>query len=314
MMMRCSGLHFVANLKLLVLGLEVLIYSMPNLKKNLVLTVLLLALITSIFAYSGVAQNTLVDAVIIIHAKGSFKDRGNKQWLESGISGKSQFNFMETNRTASAVFLLDSSRNVRLELNISENMIYYSDTKTTRAALYPIVNYQRGANGNYYRIRSSQKCLQAVELEGGVFSAELMNCSSSASQQWNIVEHNNVGVTTYRMRNLLTQIRQKNLCLSGAAVRAIVTMNECDTTDAQRWVNLKLNSPSTSFSNIRTLAVTDSQCLGIQNSTDGAPRFRQDEDGILLRDTEFSRLRIAFCDERNDSGNDNNPRWAIQPL
>jgi hypothetical protein len=143
---------------------------MTNLKKNLAFTVLFLALMTSIFTYSGVAQNTLVDAVIVIHAKGSFKDKGNKQWLESGISGKSRFNFMETNRTTNAIFLLDSSRNVRLELNINENMIYYSDTKTTRAALYPIVNYQRGTSGNYYRIRSSQKCLQAVELEGGIFA------------------------------------------------------------------------------------------------------------------------------------------------
>jgi hypothetical protein len=141
-----------------------------------------------------------------------------------------------------------------------------------------------------------------------------MDCSNSASQQWNIVERNIAGVTTYRMRNLLTQIRQKNLCLSGAAVRAVVTMNECDTTDPQSWVNLKLNSPSTGFSNIRTLAVTDSHCLGIQYSTNGAPRFCQDEDGGLLRDIEFSRLRIAFCDERNDSGNNNNPLWAIQPL
>ena len=295
-----------------VLTRVMLIYCMTNIRKKSVLAVLFLTLMFCVFGYSGIAQNAS-SASAVIHAKGVFRDKGNKQWQESSVNGKSRFNFVETSRSNNAVFLFDSSRNVKIELNVVEQMIYYSDTNNTRVALYPIVLYLTSGNSNYYRIRSGQKCLQAVELEGRGFSPELMDCTLSASQQWNILERNIGGITSYRLRNLLTQMRQTDLCLTAAALRTPVTMNRCDTSDPQRWVNLKLNT-STSFTNVRTLAVSDTICLGTQYSTDGAPRYRQDEDGILQRDTEFRTLLMAYCDERSPSGNSNNAAWAIQLL
>jgi hypothetical protein len=261
---------------------------------------------------SGVAQNFLFDSVVVIHSKGVFKDRGNKQWIETGINGKSSFNFVETSRNTNAVFLLDSSRNVRIELNSAEKTVYYSDSSRTRVALYSIVVSFNGSNGKYYRVRSGSKCLQAVELEGGGLSPELMPCSLSASQQWNILERNIGGATTYRWRNLLSQMRGSNLCLLGLAVRTDVRFAVCDTSDAQRWLNLRFTGSG--LSNIRTLAVGDNVCLGYGYSTQGAPRFRRDEDGVLQRDTEFYIPKLAYCEERSDTGNTNNPLWAFQPL
>jgi hypothetical protein len=250
---------------------------------------------------------------VVIHGKGVFKDRGNKQWTETGANGKSRFNFVETSRTGSAIFLLDSSRNVRLELGIGENMIYYSDSSRTRVALYPIVLSLSGSSTNYYRVRSGgNKCLQAVELEGGGLSPELMDCSLSASQQWNILERTLNGVTTYRWRNLLSQMRGKDLCLSGSVVQSNVGFAACDTSNAQRWVNLRFTGSG--LTNIRTLAVGDNVCLGFAYSTQGAPRYRQDEDGIVQKDIEFRPIRLGYCEERNDSSNTNNPLWAFQPL
>ncbi len=285
---------------------------MATFKKNTVLLVFFLTLMVCVFGYSGVAQTNATDAKVVMHAKGIFRDRGNKQWQESGVSGKNVFNFVETSRNASAVFLLDSSRNVRIELNVTEQMIYYSDSKTTRAALYPIVNYLTVNTGNLYRIRIEGKCLQAVELEGGVFSPELMSCTLSTSQQWNILERNFNGVTSYRLRSVLTQIRRPELCLTGKNVNQTVTLNRCDTSDAQRWVNLRLNT-STTFTDVRTLAVSNNICLGTRYSTQGAPRFRLDEDGNVTQDVEFTTLFMPYCEERPTSGT-NNARWGIQLL
>ena len=284
-----------------------LLYGM----KNTVLVVFFLVFLLASMR-SGVAQDAVLDANVVIHSKGVFKDRGNKQWVESSLNGKSRFNFVEVSRTANAIFLLDPSRNVKIELNILEKTIYYSDSSRTRVTLYAVVLYFSGSSGNYYRVRSGNKCLQAVELEGSRFSPELMECSLSASQQWNILERNFGGAITYRWRNLLTQMRGASLCLTGALVRTTVTFSPCDTSDAQRWINLKFTGSG--LTNIRTLAVNDNVCLGIRYSTQGGLRYRQDEDGIIQKDTEFYNPMLAYCDERNDSGSTNNPLWGFQPL
>jgi hypothetical protein len=281
--------------------------------KNTLLLVFFIAFCCAMLQV-GTAQTLLFDSVVVIHSKGVFKDRGNKQWVETGLNGKSGFNFVETSRNTNAVFLLDSSRNVRIELNATEKTVYYSDSSRTRVALYSILLSLNGNNGKYYRVRSGGKCLQAVELEGGSLSPELMPCGVAglASQQWNILERVVNGATTYRWRNLLSQMRGSDLCLSGSGVRTMVRFATCDTSDAQRWLNLRFTGSG--LTNIRTLAVNDSVCLGIRYSTEGAPRFRRDEDGVLQKDLEFNTPMLAYCDERNDSSNTNNPLWAFQPL
>jgi hypothetical protein len=273
------------------------------------------------FTTSGSAQTTAaagapLDMKVAIHSRGFFKDKGGGDWTEHGPDGKVIFRFRETRRTESAVFLYDAGRKVTLELNVPEKMVYYSDTKTTRAKLIGINLSRTAERVNYFQVKSDGKCLQAVYIEGTrSYSPELMEpCDESPGQLWNVEVGRTIdGTPTYRWRNMWTQMRGVDLCLRGAFANALVTMDTCDTHEAQRWVHAPPPVSPAQLRGLRTVAVQGTVCLGVKRSTEGAPRYRKDEAGVTRQDTEFRTLHMVFCGGRNDSGSNNDPAWLLSP-
>jgi hypothetical protein len=72
------------------------------------------------------------------HAQGSFMAQGGGNWKEANDKGETTFNFKETGRDDWSVYLLDSSRNVTLQLDLHRKMVIYSDN-TQKFDLYPII-------------------------------------------------------------------------------------------------------------------------------------------------------------------------------
>ena len=73
------------------------------------------------------------------HTNGYFANRGNGSWAEVDRSNRVRFNFKETGRDAWSVYLLDRSRNVRIQLDLHRKKIVYSN-KTQRFDLYSITS------------------------------------------------------------------------------------------------------------------------------------------------------------------------------
>jgi Mannan-binding protein len=73
----------------------------------------------------------------VSHSQGSFISLGKGNWKEANDKGETTFNFKETGRDDWSVYLLDSSRNVTLQLDLHRKMVIYSDS-TQKFDLYPI--------------------------------------------------------------------------------------------------------------------------------------------------------------------------------
>jgi hypothetical protein len=256
------------------------------------------------------AQTTGNDLKVAIHARGFFKDVGGGAWTESGADGKVAFRFRETRRTAEAVFLLDTSRKVALELNTKDKKVYLVESSTSRRPHVDIMVARPAKWGDYFQIKSAGQCLQAVYLERDLaFSPELMPCDDSPGQHWNIEPGRVInGVATYRWRNLLTQMRGLDLCLSGAFANAVATMAPCDTGEGQRWLHAP---PATaSLKGLRTAAVQATVCLGYKHFTD--LRYR-DEGGSIKKDTDFWQAQMVYCGTRDGASVTNDPAWSLAP-
>lgn len=76
---------------------------------------------------------------LVYFAQGKFVANGGNSWTEMGNNG-GRFNFKETHRDDWSVYLVDSSRNVTLQLDLHTKMIYYSDPNTPRRPQYAITN------------------------------------------------------------------------------------------------------------------------------------------------------------------------------
>lgn len=75
---------------------------------------------------------------VVNHSKGKFIDRGNRKWEEVGNNG-ARFNFRETNRDAWSVYLVDATRNVKIQLDLFRKKIVYSDSRN-KFDLYTITS------------------------------------------------------------------------------------------------------------------------------------------------------------------------------
>ncbi len=71
-------------------------------------------------------------------AKGEYLALGNGNWKETNVQGKTTFSFKEAGRDDWSVYLLDSSRNVTIQLDLHRKMVIYSDN-TQKFDLYPII-------------------------------------------------------------------------------------------------------------------------------------------------------------------------------
>ena len=87
------------------------------------------------------------NAEVVYTPTGSFYTDNNGNWTEQGNDGKT-FNFRETGRDASSVYLRDDSRGVNLQLNLKQRQIYYSDDRGQSFALYRITDAQARSFGN----------------------------------------------------------------------------------------------------------------------------------------------------------------------
>jgi hypothetical protein len=67
-------------------------------------------------------------------------------WIEEGDNGATN-NFVEEKRDASSVYLFDESREVRLQLDLSQKQIFYSDSGSSKRPLYPIDSASAEVNG-----------------------------------------------------------------------------------------------------------------------------------------------------------------------
>jgi Mannan-binding protein len=74
---------------------------------------------------------------VVSHSQGSFMSLGNGNWQEANDKGETTFNFKETGRDDWSVYLLDSSRNVTLQLDLHRKTVVYSDS-TQKFDLYQI--------------------------------------------------------------------------------------------------------------------------------------------------------------------------------
>jgi hypothetical protein len=77
------------------------------------------------------------NAKAVSHSQGSFMALGSGNWQEVNDRGETTFNFKETGRDDWSVYLLDSSRNVTLQLDLHRKMVIYSDSNR-KFDLYPI--------------------------------------------------------------------------------------------------------------------------------------------------------------------------------
>ena len=73
---------------------------------------------------------------------GVYRQVDDQTWVEKSYSNDKSFKFHEENRDASAVYLLDPTRNIYIKLDLERNAIYYSDKNREDVELYKIINAQ----------------------------------------------------------------------------------------------------------------------------------------------------------------------------
>ncbi len=94
------------------------------------------ALLTPAMAQQGVTGKNVTT---VTHSAGQFKMIGPKQWIEEASNG-SKFNFVEDSRSDRIVNLSDATRGVRLQIDLQQNQILFSDTNNPQFVLYKITN------------------------------------------------------------------------------------------------------------------------------------------------------------------------------
>ncbi len=94
--------------------------------------------------WSGVSE--------VFHSGGRFIKNGNR-WTERGNNG-AQFNFIETGRDNSSIYLRDNSRGVNLRLDLNTYQIFYSDDSGANFLLYNISSVTN-SNSNQGQIGSA---------------------------------------------------------------------------------------------------------------------------------------------------------------
>ena len=76
---------------------------------------------------------------VVNAGQATFRQISQKQWVEQNSAGKRVFSFKETHRDDWSVYLHDTSRNVRLQLDMHRKIVGYSDTNNpTKRDLYRI--------------------------------------------------------------------------------------------------------------------------------------------------------------------------------
>lgn len=70
---------------------------------------------------------------------GTFRQISKNQWIEQNKQGQQTFAFSQTQRDDWSVYLLDSSRNVRLQLDLHRKVVRYSDPQTPIRDQYKIL-------------------------------------------------------------------------------------------------------------------------------------------------------------------------------
>jgi Mannan-binding protein len=78
---------------------------------------------------------------MVRHSQGSYTYLGNGNWGEANLQNEITFKFKETGRDDWSVYLLDSSRNVKLQLDLHRQQIIYTDN-TQHFDLYAITHSQ----------------------------------------------------------------------------------------------------------------------------------------------------------------------------
>jgi len=86
----------------------------------------------------------------VSHAQqGQFQQVGQGQWQETSDAGGDGFRFQETGRDEWSVYLLDSSRNVRIQLDLYRNLVLYGDDSSPEMRpLYGIVGVRGDAGSS----------------------------------------------------------------------------------------------------------------------------------------------------------------------
>ncbi len=92
-----------------------------------VIAALLFSTLLSIFQLANAAVTNGHNVNVVHHNQGTFRQVGQRQWVEQNRSGQRTFSFTETHRDDWSVYLHDRSRNVRLQLDMHRKMVGYSD-------------------------------------------------------------------------------------------------------------------------------------------------------------------------------------------
>lgn len=78
---------------------------------------------------------------------GIFRQISKNQWIEQNKQGEQTFSFNQTQRDDWSVYLLDSSRNVRLQLDLHRKVVSYSDPQTPLRDQYKILSSSSKLSG-----------------------------------------------------------------------------------------------------------------------------------------------------------------------
>jgi len=78
---------------------------------------------------------------------GSYRSEGGGRWTERNTAGAVTFNFEETGRDDWSVYLLDRSRNVRIQLDVHRKKVLYGDSNTAMRDQYDITSVSAAAPG-----------------------------------------------------------------------------------------------------------------------------------------------------------------------
>lgn len=106
-----------------------------------VIATLLFSLVSSLFHIAQAAPANGRNVNVVSVEQGTFRQIGNKQWVEQNKQGQRVFSFTETHRDDWSVYLNDTSRNVRLQLDMHRKIVGYSDANnTTTRDLYRITS------------------------------------------------------------------------------------------------------------------------------------------------------------------------------
>lgn len=92
--------------------------------------------------FPGVTGFNLVSAY---HSAGVFLKNGPDSWVEQFTNGAPVFRFKEVGRTDREVQLFDRSRSVYIGLDVTQAIIWYSDSSQPRRPLYEITRAEAGA-------------------------------------------------------------------------------------------------------------------------------------------------------------------------